>query len=142
MLRRATTVAVLAFGLFATAGCSKGDDPFAIPADAIKSPTGLTSKMLRVGLGSVHPTPQSSVTVHYTLWTTDGKQWESSVASGKPATFRLDQVIKGWTEGLQLMVVGEKRRFWVPANLGYGDSGPPDEPHGTLIFDIELLDVR
>jgi FKBP-type peptidyl-prolyl cis-trans isomerase len=87
------------------------------------------------------------VTVNYTLWTTDGKFWESSLRStptqpAAPATFKLTQVIPGWTEGVQLMVAGEKRRFWIPGRLAYGETGPPDEPRGMLVFDIELLDIR
>jgi peptidylprolyl isomerase len=78
------------------------------------------------------------VTVHYTGWTTDGKMFDSSVARGEPATFRLDQVIPGWTEGLQMMVEGEKRRFWIPARLAYeGQAGP----QGMLVFDIELIRI-
>ena len=103
--------------------------------------------MLRVGVGSIKPTANSTVTVNYTLWTTDGKFWESSLKAqpgrpAQPATFRLDGVIPGWTEGLQLMVRGEKRRFWIPGSLAYGETGPKDEPRGMLVFDIELLDVR
>ena len=66
------------------------------------------------------------VTVHYTGWTTDGKMFDSSVVRGTPATFPLDRVIAGWTEGVPLMVVGEKRRFWIPQNLAYqGQPGMP-----------------
>jgi FKBP-type peptidyl-prolyl cis-trans isomerase len=77
--------------------------------------------------------------VHYTGWTTDGKMFDSSVARGRPALFPLDQVIAGWTEGVQLMVEGEKRRFWIPAKLAY--AGRADRPQGMLVFDVELLDI-
>jgi len=118
-------------------------DVAAPPADALRTPSGLASKVLRVGLGSVHPGLHSTVRVHYTGWTTDGKMFDSSVARNSPATFQVDGVIPGWTEGLQLMVAGEKRRFWIPGNLAY-DSIPnmPDAPKGMLVFDVELLDVR
>lgn len=79
--------------------------------------------------------------MHYTGWTTDGEEFDSSVARGEPATFTLDGVIRGWTEGVQMMVEGEKRRFWIPAELAYGNSTRPDAPHGMLVFDIELIRI-
>lgn len=115
------------------------DDVAAPPADALLTDSGLASKVLRVGLGSVHPTPESSVTVHYTGWTTDGEVIDSSVGE-TPRTFPVGRVIPGWTEGLQLMVAGEKRRFWIPEQLAY--AGMPDRPQGMLVFDIELIDIR
>ena len=80
------------------------------------------------------------MTVHYTGWTTDGKMFDSSVARGQPATFPLNRVIAGWTEGVQLMVVGEKRRFWIPQKLAYG--GAEGAPRGMLVFDVELLGIE
>ena len=77
--------------------------------------------------------------MHYTGWKTDGSMFDSSVARGRPTVFPLYRVIAGWTEGLQLMVVGEKRRFWIPAKLAY--EGKPDKPQGMLVFDVELLDI-
>ena len=68
--------------------------------------------------------------------------FDSSVLRGQPSTFPLNQVIKGWTEGVQLMVVGEKRRFWIPGNLAYDGLGRPDAPKGMLVFDIELLGIK
>ena len=79
------------------------------------------------------------MTVHYTGWTTDGKMFDSSVTRGEPATFPLDEVIAGWTEGVQLMVEGEKTRFWIPENLAYKGQQPP---FGMLVFDVELLKIR
>ena len=114
-------------------------DVAAAPADASRTPTNLASKVLQPGKGTRHPRPNSDVTVHYTGWTTDGKMFDSSVARGEPATFRLDQVIPGWTEGVQMMVEGEKRRFWIPARLAY--EGFPDKPQGMLVFDIELIRI-
>jgi FKBP-type peptidyl-prolyl cis-trans isomerase len=109
------------------------------PADAQKTPSGIAYKVLRPGTGTVHPQKQSGVTVHYTGWATDGKMFDSSVVRGAAATFGLDQVIEGWTEGVQLMVVGEKTRFWIPARLAYqGRNGP----QGMLVFDIDLLAIR
>jgi len=76
--------------------------------------------------------------VHYTGWTTDGKMFDSSVGRGQPATFPLNQVIRGWTEGLSLMVEGEKRRLWIPQKLAYGGR----EPKGMLVFDVELITIE
>jgi FKBP-type peptidyl-prolyl cis-trans isomerase len=117
-------------------------DVKAPPADAMKTPSGLASKVLKAGTGAAHPGPTSSVTVHYTGWSPDGKMFDSSVARNEPATFPLNRVIAGWTEGVQLMVVGETRRFWIPGALAYGNSPRPDVPTGMLVFDVELLEIR
>ncbi|HCH62411.1 MAG TPA: peptidylprolyl isomerase, partial [Deltaproteobacteria bacterium] len=94
------------------------------------------------GTGSAHPTASDKVSVHYTGWTSDGERFDSSVMRGAPATFPLNGVIKGWTEGVQLMVVGEKTRFWIPAELAYGETPRRGAPSGMLVFDIELLEVQ
>jgi FKBP-type peptidyl-prolyl cis-trans isomerase len=112
-------------------------DVAAPPADATKTASGLASKVLTPGTGTQHPTASSKVTVHYTGWTTDGKMFDSSVMRGQPATFPLNRVIPGWTEGVQLMVVGEKRRLWIPEKLAY--NGAAGAPQGMLVFDVELL---
>ena len=83
-------------------------------ADAEVTDSGLASKVIKPGTGTVHPDAWDKVTVHYSGWTTDGKMFDSSSKRGKPATFPLTGVIKGWTEGVQLMVIGEKTRFWIP----------------------------
>lgn len=118
-------------------------DVAAAPADAEKTASGLASKILNAGTGAKKPSATDTVTVHYTGWTTDGKQFDSSVVRGEPASFPLNGVIKGWTEGLQLMVEGEKRRFWIPEGLAYGPvvegSG---RPGGMLVFDVELLGIK
>ncbi len=82
---------------------------------------------------------RDSVTVHYTGWTTDGEMFDSSIQRGTPATFPLNRVIPGWTEGVALMVVGEKTRFWIPEELAY--AGKPGAPAGMLVFDVELLEI-
>ena len=115
------------------------DDVAAAPADAQTSASGLASRVLEAGSGSVNPTATSNVTVHYTGWTTDGRMFDSSVARGQPSTFPLDRVIRGWTEGVQLMVVGEKRRFWIPEELAYGGRRAP---FGLLVFDVELIAIQ
>jgi FKBP-type peptidyl-prolyl cis-trans isomerase len=114
-------------------------DVAAAPADASRTPTNIASKVLKPGTGTRHPRPNSRVTVHYTGWSTNGQMFDSSVSRGQPAQFGLDEVIPGWTEGVQMMVEGEKRRFWIPGNLAY--DGQPGRPQGTLVFDIELIRI-
>jgi peptidylprolyl isomerase len=122
------------------AGIPAPPDVAAPPADVERTSTGLASKVLRPGTGSDHPTARDRVTVHYTGWTTDGEMFDSSVERGEPTTFGLGQVIAGWTEGLQLMVEGEKRRLWIPEELAY--RGRPGRPAGMLVFDVELLSIE
>ena len=93
-------------------------------------------KSFEAGTGTEHPTLKSQVTVHYNGWTTDGKLFDSSVARGQPETLSLGRVIPGWRQGIQLMVVGEKRRFWIPEELAYQGTKPP---FGMLVFDVELI---
>ena len=109
------------------------------PADASKTASGLISKVLQPGKGTAHPSSTDMVTVHYTGWTTDGKMFDSSRSRNAPATFPVDKVIKGWGEGVQLMVVGETRRLWIPEELAY--KGQPSRPQGMLVFDIEMLEI-
>lgn len=112
------------------------------PADAETTPSGLASQVLSPGSGATHPKARDIVEVHYSGWTTDGEMFDSSVLRDKPARFPLRGVIPGWTEGVQLMVEGEKRRFWIPANLAYGEQPGGGRPGGMLVFDIELLRIN
>ena len=114
-------------------------DVKAAPADAKKTASGLAYRVLQEGTGGRHPSATSSVTVNYTGWTTDGKKFDSSVERGQPATFPLDMVIAGWTEGVQLMVEGQKVRFWIPERLAYKGQGPVN---GMLVFDVELVKIN
>lgn len=116
-------------------------DVAAAPADAEKTNSGLQSKILAKGSGKAKPKATDLVTVHYSGWTTDGKLFDSSVKRGKPTSFPLNGVIAGWTEGVQLMVEGEKRRFWIPGKMAYGENPPAGYPAGTLVFDIELIKI-
>ena len=105
--------------------------------------SGLAHKILNAGTGDQHPAPTANVTVHYTGWLTDGSMFDSSVTRGQPSSFPLNGVISGWTEGLQLMVVGEKRRFWIPGDLAYGSRGRPGiPPNALLVFDVELIAIQ
>lgn len=117
-------------------------DVKAAPADAAKTASGLASKVLQAGKGEKKPAATDTVTVHYSGWTTDGKLFDSSVQRGEPTSFPLNGVIKGWTEGLQLMVEGEKRRFWIPADLAYGENPGGGRPGGLLVFDVELISIK
>ena len=102
--------------------------------------SGLQYIVLQEGKGE-HPTATSRVTVHYTGKLIDGTVFDSSVDRGEPITFGLNQVIRGWTEGLQLMTPGSKYRFFIPYNLAYGENGAGVAIPGgaTLIFDVELI---
>jgi peptidylprolyl isomerase len=137
---------VAAFGLHATAQQKPAFTPIPAPdnvakppADAAKTTSGLASMVLQKGTGSDRPKADDIVTVHYTGWTTDGKMFDSSFARNAPSSFPVNRVIKGWSEGVQLMVVGEKRRLWIPQELAY--NGTPGRPAGMLVFDIELLSM-
>jgi FKBP-type peptidyl-prolyl cis-trans isomerase len=115
-------------------------DVAAPPADAKKSPKGVSYKVLKSGKpGGKQPGPTDQVKVHYSGWTTDGKLFDSSVPRGEPAEFPLNRVIAGWTDGLQLMKVGDSFRFWIPVELAYNNA--PGKPAGMLVFDVELLEV-
>jgi FKBP-type peptidyl-prolyl cis-trans isomerase len=115
-------------------------DVAAPPPDSLKTTSGLSIKVLQKGTGTRNPRPTDRVTVHYTGWTTDGKMFDSSVKRGEPSTFALNQVIDGWTEGLQRMVEGEKVRLWIPEDLAY--RGAPGQPAGMLVFDVELIKIE
>jgi FKBP-type peptidyl-prolyl cis-trans isomerase len=119
------------------------DDVEAPPADAKRTKSGLVYKFIKRGKGKEHPTASNKVEVHYTGWTPDGQPFDSSLGRGKPISFPLSGVIKGWTEGVQLMVVGDRARFWIPAALAYGDTpARSGAPAGPLVFDIELVSIR
>ena len=110
------------------------------PSSAKKTAKGVSYKVLKKGKGGDKPKATDSVTVHYTGWTTDGKMFDSSVTRGRPATFGLSHVIAGWTDGLQVMSVGDKVRFWIPEALAY--KGVPGKPKGMLVFDVELINIK
>ena len=113
-------------------------DVAAPPADAQKTKSGLVSKVMQAGVGKNHPKASSTVTVQYVGWTPDGKMFDASNNS----TFGLNQVIAGWTEGVQLMVEGEHRRFWIPGNLAYDNDPRPNVPKGMLVFDVVLVKIQ
>ncbi len=107
------------------------------------TPSGLQYIVEKEGEGE-HPTAESEVTVHYTGKLLDGTVFDSSVSRGEPATFPLNRVIPGWTEGVQLMKEGAKYTFFIPSDLAYGPQGVPNAipPHSTLIFEVELIKIN
>lgn len=105
--------------------------------------SGLQYEVLSKGTGTIHPQQSDRVKVHYHGTLIDGSVFDSSVARGQPIDFGLNQVIKGWTEGLQLMVEGEKTRLFIPSDLAYGDRGAgPIAPASVLIFEVKLLGIN
>jgi FKBP-type peptidyl-prolyl cis-trans isomerase len=149
MLMHAAAILALFVCVVSFAACAPGGGPEVIapppdveapPPDATTTASGLASRRLQEGPGTRHPGPRSRVLVHYTGWTTDGRMFDSSVSRGEPIAFGLHQVIPGWTEGVQLMVEGERRRFWIPENLAY--DGRPGAPAGMLVFDVELIRIE
>jgi FKBP-type peptidyl-prolyl cis-trans isomerase len=109
----------------------------------VTTASGLQYKVITMGTG-VKPSATETVKVHYHGTLIDGTVFDSSVQRGEPIEFPLNRVIKGWTEGLQLMPVGSKFIFYIPSDLAYGEASPSPliKPNSTLIFEVELLDVR
>ncbi|HNN96300.1 MAG TPA: FKBP-type peptidyl-prolyl cis-trans isomerase [Pseudomonadota bacterium] len=114
------------------------------PADAEKHAFGLVSKVLQKGTGTAHPTEDNKVEVNYVGWQQrDGFMFDTSQKRGTTFTFPLAKAIKGWREGLKLMVVGEKRRLWIPADIAYGNEPRgPGKAYGDLCFDVELVAIH
>ena len=118
--------------------------PVPAPKTMTTTASGLKYMVLKQGTGAVSPKATDTVTVHYTGTLLDGTVFDSSVQRGTPATFPLNHVIKGWTEGVQLMHVGDKFKFEIPANLAYGENSPSPliPPNSTLVFEVELLGIQ
>ena len=114
----------------------------AAPPDAETTASGLASKVLQKGTGTKHPGRTDTVTVHFSGWTADGRLFDSTLKVGSPVSLPLDKVLKGWSEGIMLMVTGEKRRLWIPPKLAYGDTPESGRPAGALVFDVELLTIE
>ena len=153
---------LLAAAALCLAGCAKPTEPTAekpaSPPETAKAPkaagdqtnqwtttaSGLKYMVLKQGTGTVSPKATDTVTVNYVGTLLDGTVFDSSIARGQPATFPLNQVIPGWTEGLQLMKVGDKFKFEIPANLAYGENSPSPQipPNSTLVFQVELLGIQ
>lgn len=109
----------------------------------VSTASGLQYKVLEKGSGDINPKATDKVKVHYHGTLIDGTVFDSSVDRGEPISFGLNQVIPGWTEGVQLMVEGEKTRFFIPSSLAYGKRAAGSiQPGSTLIFDVELIGIN
>lgn len=108
------------------------------PKDAEKTASGLAYRVLKAGTGKEHPAADGSASVRYSGWTTKGRFFDGTDGD-ESRTVNMGSVIAGWTEGLQLMVVGQKSRFWIPEKLAY--NGMPKKPKGMLVFDVELVEI-
>lgn len=136
-LKRKALFGFLFLSLVAGISCTK-------KKDATVGAGGLKKEVLKAGSGTKAEAGKT-VVVHYTGWLTDGKKFDSSVDRGQPFTFTLGQgmVIKGWDEGVQGMTVGEKVKLTIPPDMAYGDRGiGPIPPNSTLVFEVELLEVK
>ncbi|HZR18304.1 MAG TPA: FKBP-type peptidyl-prolyl cis-trans isomerase [Verrucomicrobiae bacterium] len=113
-------------------------------SDMITTASGLQYQVLKHGAGTVSPKASDTVKVHYHGTLLDGTVFDSSVERGEPISFPLNGVIPGWTEGLQLMKVGDKFKFIIPPNLAYGPNSPSPKipPNSTLVFEVELLGIQ
>jgi FKBP-type peptidyl-prolyl cis-trans isomerase FkpA len=113
-------------------------------ANIVTTASGLQYEILTPGTGTTSPSATANVTVHYKGTTLDGKEFDSSYSRGAPATFPLNRVIPGWTEGVQLMTEGAKYRFYIPSELAYGEQGAGRDigPNATLIFEVELIKIQ
>lgn len=111
--------------------------------DVLETASGLQYQILNKGEGHVHPTANSTVKVHYHGTLLGGTVFDSSVQRNEPISFPLNRVIAGWTEGVQLMVVGDKFKFFIPSKLAYGNSAAGKiKPGSLLIFEVELLEIQ
>ncbi|MFT4655426.1 MAG: peptidylprolyl isomerase [Kangiellaceae bacterium] len=111
--------------------------------DVVETASGLQYKVIQKGEGFVYPSASATVKVHYHGSLIDGTVFDSSVDRGQAISFPLNQVISGWTEGVQLMVVGDKFKFFIPSELGYGNRATGKiAPGSLLIFEIELLEIQ
>lgn len=110
------------------------------PADAQRLASGLVTKVIVPGTGEEHPDSNDLVAVHFIGWTPTGQEFRNSYTADKHGVFNLQEVFPGWSEGIQKMVVGEKRRLWIPSHLG--PQNPRSGPPGASIFDVELLGIK
>ncbi len=150
----AITALLMGFTLFSIANATTPEENKAAGVAFLKENTkktniittasGLQYEVLAKGTGTKSPSATDIVTVHYKGTTLDGQEFDSSYSRGEPASFPLDHVIKGWTEGVQLMTEGAKYRFYIPSELAYGERGAGRDigPNAALIFDVELIKIQ
>lgn len=115
-------------------------DVASVPRNSAKTASGLAYRFLTKSAGTLKPSADARVEMHYSAWTADGKLFDSSLLRGKPVTLPLKKLIPGWSEGLQLMSEGDKLRLWIPEKLAYG--GKPGAPRGLLVYEVELLRIE
>jgi FKBP-type peptidyl-prolyl cis-trans isomerase len=148
------TVIVLGLSMFSMANAGSPEENKAAgaaylatnakKAGIVTTASGLQYEVLTKGTGTKNPAATNNVTVHYKGTTIDGKEFDSSYGRGEPTSFGLNQVIPGWTEGVQLMTEGAKYRFYIPSELAYGANGAGGAigPNEALIFDVELIKIN
>lgn len=114
------------------------------PSAMTTTASGLKYQVLKRGTGTVSPKATDTVKVHYQGTLLDGTEFDSSIKRGEPISFPLNRVIAGWTEGLQLMKVGDKFKFEIPPDLAYGANSPSPKipPNSTLVFEVEFLEIQ
>jgi FKBP-type peptidyl-prolyl cis-trans isomerase len=127
-----------------SSGAAASSSAGATNSETITTASGLKYQVLKRGTGTVSPKPSNTVKVHYHGTLLDGTVFDSSVERGEPISFPLGRVIPGWTEGLQLMKVGDKFKFTIPPELAYGPNSPSPKipPNSTLVFEVELLGIQ
>jgi FKBP-type peptidyl-prolyl cis-trans isomerase len=128
----------------ASAAATPATGATAAASDVTTTASGLKYQVLKHGTGAISPKATDTVKVHYHGTLLDGTVFDSSVERGEPISFPLNRVIQGWTEGLQLMKVGDKFKFTIPSNLAYGPSSPSAKipANSTLVFEVELLGIE
>lgn len=148
------TVLLIGFTMFSLANATTPEENKAAGAkflaenakkpNIVTTASGLQYEILTAGKGTKSPAATDNVTVHYRGTLLDGEEFDSSYSRGEPATFPLNRVIPGWTEGVQLMKEGAKYRFYIPSNLAYGEHGAGRAigPNSALIFDVELIKIE
>jgi len=114
-------------------------DVASVPADATKNPSGLATKVLKPGTGTDHPAKDEIAVIDFTGWTADGKMFDSTAEHGGPKALALNRILPGLSEGVQMMVIGETRRLWLPQALAF--KGQPGKPAGPVVFDVTLLAI-
>lgn len=111
------------------------------PQDAVIAPSGVVTEVVRAGVGQRTPQPGDIVVMNFTGWTQEGERFDSTDSRGAPDRFRLETLIDGWREGVSQMVVGEKRRMWIPERLAFGAVPSPGRPSGDIVLEVELVDI-
>jgi len=112
------------------------------PASATKLPSGVSYRRIKKGSGTEHPSSKTQMLLDFSGWTLNGDLIESTVMAGHPASYELISAMRGWRDVLQLMVVGDKVRIWIPAALAFGDKPRRGQPKGDLVYDLELLALK